>query len=914
MVMPVNKKPSEDISFGEWLRQRRHILDLTQQELADQVGCARITLRRIEAGALKPSKELASILLEILGAPKAEREAWLQFARGLSGVPESAADFVVSKPITNLPTLLTSFIGREKEQQEIVSLLDKYHLVTLIGPGGVGKTRLSIQAAQGVLESFSDGVWLVELAPVLDPLLVPRTTAIAIGLRDEPQRPVIDMLCDYLRTKKMLIILDNCEHLVDACARLAEKILQAAPDVRILASSREALGIAGEAIYRVPSLGVPDIENLPPVAVLGQYEAVELFTDRATVAVPAFKLTNENASALAQICHRLDGIPLAIELAAAKIRVLSIDQLAKRLDDRFRLLTGGSRMALERHQTLRASIDWSYNLLSPAEQILFRRLSIFVGGWILEAAESVCGDESASTVVRSDDVLNLMEQLINKSLINTEELQNETRYRMLETIRQFANDKLVESGESDPLRDRHLSYFLNLAETAAPYLIRPEQLEWLARLDADYDNLRAALEWALSKEPAEPSLRLCAALGRYWYLRAFWLEGSEWLRRALSKADFALTAREKVALVKALCEDAELSDQLGDLQRMKSSAEQSFILAQEVSDEKDVAIARFELANVLFRQGNSENVLSILEQSYDEFQALNDPYWQSRVYQWLIEILDSEGKITFSEKVKRMETCLNLARHAGERLNLAELLNEYSERLFSQNRLEEAINCAKEADHLYKQISPNLNLTSFTFAELAWLRDDYKEAERYYLEMKDRYTLIGEKSRRSHIIQRLGQLALEQGDLDQAQAYFEEALATAREVSGNIFIASRLGVLGITYYLQGKSDLCRQCWQEAIPMLKGLKEISRVARYILLLTVINIDIPDLKIGARLLGAVNFSQHERPITPLMMLNYNRAATRAREKLGDAAFELAFAEGQKMSLYEALDLALKIVKEI
>ena len=342
----------------------------------------------------------------------------------------------------NLPAQLTSFVGRKKELEDVKKILQDTPLLTLLGPGGTGKTRLSIQAASESLSQYFDGVWFVELAPLFDPLLVPRTTAIAIGLRDEPQRPVIDMLCDYLREKRMLIILDNCEHLVDACAQLADKILHAALNVRILASSREALGIAGEVTYRVPSLELPDVNRLPSLESLSQYEAVKLFIDRATSAVRTFTVTNENAPFLAQICHRLDGIPLAIELAAAKIRVLNLEQIARRLDDRFRLLTGGSRTALERHQTLRATIDWSYNLLPVNEELLFKRLSVFAGGWTLEAAEFVCSD----ALIHSEDVLDLLEHLINKSIVTVEETRHETRYRFLETMRQYANEKLVEFG------------------------------------------------------------------------------------------------------------------------------------------------------------------------------------------------------------------------------------------------------------------------------------------------------------------------------------------------------------------------------------------------------------------------------------------------------------------------------------
>ena len=494
----------------------------------------------------------------------------------------------------NLPTQLTSFVGRDRERADLGRLLNNTHMLTLIGPGGTGKTRLAIQAAGEMLDQFPDGVWLVELAPIRDPAMVPRTTAVTIGLRDEPHRPILDMLCDYLQGKKLLLLLDNCEHLVEACARMADYILHASPSVVILATSREALGIGGEVTYRVPSLGLPDLSRLPTVESLDQYEAVRLFIDRATSADPSFSVTNLNAPAVAQICHRLDGIPLAIELAAAKILVLPVDQIAKRLDDRFRLLTGGSRTALERHQTLRAAIDWSYNLLPPAEQGLFRRLSVFIDGWTLEAAEAVCSDAT----FQSEDVLDLLEQLIHKSVV----FRDEARYRMLETIRQYANEKLVESGESNPLRDRHLAHFLALAETAAPHLIRPEQLEWLARLDGDYENLRLALEWALGKEEAVPSLRLCAALGDFWNFRIYKNEGAQALAKALSKPVQQASATENTARMQALFMDAMLADLQDDFERMEHSARSSLALAELGSNELDLAIARYYVGLALFRR------------------------------------------------------------------------------------------------------------------------------------------------------------------------------------------------------------------------------------------------------------------------------------------------------------------------
>jgi predicted ATPase len=545
--------------------------------------------------------------------------------------PGLPADFPSLRTVdthpNNLPIQLTSFVGREKELADVKKLLQNAHMLTLIGPGGTGKTRLSIQAASEMLDHYPDGLWLVELAPILDPLLVPRTTAIAIGLRAEQQRPVIDMLCDALREKKMLLILDNCEHLVDACAHLADRILHAGQNVRILASSREALGIGGEVMYRVPSLGLPDMNHLPPVESLSQYEAVKLFIDRATSAVSTFTLTNNNAPALAQICDRLDGIPLAIELAAAKVRVLSVDQIAKRLDDRFRLLTGGSRTVLERHQTLRAAIDWSYNLLPHAEQLLFSRLSIFSGGWTLEAAESICLNDSASGGVvagddiRSEDILNLLEQLINKSLVTTEEFQNGTRYategslryHMLETMRQYANEKLA---ESDLWRRRHATYFLAMAEAIEPFLEKPEQASWLDKLEREHNNLRAALRWARDKGQVEAGLRLASALCLFWFMRGYLSEGRAQIGEFLSLSQSTV---ETTTHTKALDRAGMLARYQGDLPRAYELIAESLSLRRKLDDRHGIADSLSNLGFVVLHQG----YLTQARQLYDEALSIN---------------------------------------------------------------------------------------------------------------------------------------------------------------------------------------------------------------------------------------------------------------------------------------------------
>jgi predicted ATPase/class 3 adenylate cyclase len=496
--------------------------------------------------------------------------------------------------LNNLPTQLTSFVGREKELRDVKKLLQDAHMVTLIGPGGAGKTRLSIQAASEILDQYPDGVWFVELAPISDPLLVPRTTAIAISLREEPQRQVMDVLCDYLHNKKLLLVLDNCEHLVDACAKMVDKILHTAPNTRILASSREALGIGGEVTYRVPSLGLPDVNHLPPVESLSQYEAVKLFIDRATNAVQTFSVTNDNAPALAQICDRLGGIPLAIELAAAKIRVLSLDQISKRLDDRFRLLTGGNRTALEHHQTLRAAIDWSYNLLPTAEQILFSRLSVFVGGWTLEAAEWVCSD----AIVKSEDVLDLLEHLINKSIVIMEETQYESRYQMLETMRQYADEKLV---EADARRRQHALYFLTVAETIEPFLEKPEQASWLDTLEREHNNFRAALVWAREKGEVELGLRLASALCLFWFMRSYLSEGLSQIGDFLSLSASTIDATTRA---EALDRAGILARYRGDLKHAHEWIAESLSLRRELGESHGVADSLSNLGFVVLHEGD----------------------------------------------------------------------------------------------------------------------------------------------------------------------------------------------------------------------------------------------------------------------------------------------------------------------
>ncbi len=400
------------------------------------------------------------------------------------------ADFPPLKSLSvlpnNLPVQLTSFIGRERERVEIKTLLTSARLVTLTGSGGTGKTRLSIEVGTEELTSFANGVWLIELAPLSDPAQITPALAQTFGLQELPFRPLASLVMDYLRDKKLLLILDNCEHLIAACARLADDLLHQCAGLKILASSREALGIAGEMAYRTPSLA--------------DSESTRLFVERARAANPKFSLTDSNASSVAQICSRLDGIPLAIELAAARTKLLSADQIAARLDDLFRLLVGGSRTALPRQQTLRALIDWSYDLLSEKEQQLLRTTSVFVGGWTLDALEAVADDPNA---------IEHLEGLVNKSLVVTEERGNEMRYFMLETIRQYAREKLFDAKQASAARDRHFVYFDELSEKIWDAFRSENLIAMVNRANEEVENFRAALEWGLENH-VEENVRLAA--------------------------------------------------------------------------------------------------------------------------------------------------------------------------------------------------------------------------------------------------------------------------------------------------------------------------------------------------------------------------------------------------------------------
>ena len=516
----------------------------------------------------------------------------------------------------NLPRQLTGFVGRENEMAEVKRLLTTTFLLTLTGTGGAGKTRLALQVAADVLEGYPDGVWLTELAALSDPALVPQTVAAALGVREVPGRPMLETLLYYLERKKLLLILDNCEHLVAACAQLVGELLRTCPGLRILATSREPLGIQGEIDWRVPSLSLPDRRQLPSFERLAQVEAVRLFVERAVAAKPTFALTPENAAPVAAVVQRLDGIPLAIELAAARVPALSVDQIAARLGDRFRLLTRGSRASLPRQQTLRATLDWSYQLLTEREQRLLRRFAVFAGGWTLEAAEAVCGGDG----IEEFEVLDLLTQLVFKSLVVTDEQNGEVRYRFLETVRQYGLEKLEESGETDTIRKRHRNWYLAFAERAEPELMGVKQATWFDQLEVEHDNLRAALKCSLEGGDPEAGLRLAGAVWRFWYVRGYIGEGLGWLEAVLSVRRG--TAAPFVA--KALMAAGGLAFVQGDYVQGRRLYEDSLTMWRELGDRRQIAYLLSNLGFLTTAQGDYVAARSLLEESLAIRRELGD--------------------------------------------------------------------------------------------------------------------------------------------------------------------------------------------------------------------------------------------------------------------------------------------------
>ena len=671
----------------------------------------------------------------------------------------------------NLPLQLTSFIGREREIGEVVALLDNHRLVTLTGPGGTGKTRLSLRVAEDVLAWFPNGVWFVELAELGDPELVPRKIAATLGLLESPQRSPLDQLKDYLHGRQLLIVLDNCDHLIAACASIAEALLQDCPELKILASSREVMQLTGEIVYQVPALAVPDSLEFPQLESLSDFSAVRLFVERAAGVNPGFAITTDNARAIIQIGHCLDGIPLAIELAAARVSVLSVEQIAARLDDRFRLLTGGSRTAAARQQTLQASIDWSYSLLDESERLLLRRLSVFHGGWTLELASEVCSFNGLDEF----DVLDGLSQLVNKSLIQSASgADGSRRYHQLETIRQYAREKLLDSGKSELLRNRHLDTFIRLVEAAELNLRGPRQVEWLDRLEVELDNLRTALEWALAEE-GQKGLRLATSMFWFWNNRGYRVEGENWLRllqeRLGERTDVDLTLLATVRV-----RQAQLQISIGRL-------------GQQVSDTAEEALG---LVEHLDEEGEPIRVIAL----------------------WVLAISAKHlGQYNLAHRLGHQ--CLEIATRLGDRFLVAEsyetLIDSESDPVSARHFAEKHLALRREVGDLDGQIIAHIYLAinEFWSGDQVQARQGCKAAMEIARTVKNRWGLS-----EGHSL--LGYISHASGEKDKAIAHFQRALDIVQDTGEQGRIVRQLNALGCAYGAKGEWPAAERFFHQAI--------------------------------------------------------------------------------------------------
>ncbi len=635
----------------------------------------------------------------------------------------------------NLPRQLTSFIGRESEVEKVKGLVSKGRLLTLTGSGGCGKTRLSLQVAAEVLDTYPDGAWLVELAPLSDPELVARAVAGVLGMKEQEGTSAIQGLKEFLKSRKLLIVLDNCEHLLDACAHLANEILKHCSDITIFASSREGLGIAGEVTYRVPSLSLPTGKLTETPESLGQYEAVRLFVDRALANSPTFQVTNQNAPAVASVCQRLDGIPLAIELAAARLRSMSVEEVNERLDQRFRLLTGGSRTALPRQQTLRSLIDWSYNLLTDVEKSLLCRLSVFAGGWTLEAAEQVCAAES----LEEWEIIDHLTSLADKSLVVAEGRNGTTRFHLLETVRQYSRDRMIESGEAESIRDRHLAYFARVAAAMEPRMLS-EMPEVFPLIERDLSNYRTALSWSLEGENGiDIGYALASDLGLFWRVRGYWREAMDWFQRFL---DTVPLERAPETRCRVLLSAGWMAEMRMDFEAVEAYAQESLEIAQ-----------RF---GYLLQEGRSLALLS--------------PAARSRGQLGLVREL--------------LEESLSVYRRIGHEhgmvtglVNLGAFYESTGELEMARATLEEALSRLTEQGRVR-----GIAYTTGRLGSVARLQGDLDLAEAYLSRSIEAFGSIGGTVEVTEVHASIAHVKLDRGDFEAAGSHLRICCATMQEL------------------------------------------------------------------------------------------------------------------------------------
>lgn len=833
----------------------------------------------------------------------------------------------------------TSFLGRTHELSDLGELLEGDRLITLMGPPGVGKSRLALELARARAGRFPDGAALVDLVPISDRALLPGGLASALGVPETPGVSLTDSVAGHLRSRRLLLLLDNCEHLLGACAELAELLLGAAPELSILATSREALAVPGESVWRVPPLPAPDGDEETLPEVLLQYPAVRLFVERARAVQPAFTLNAHIAGAVGEISRRLDGLPLALELAATGVEYLTPAEIARRLDDHSRLLATGGRGARSRHQTLQTALDWSHDLLPEAERLLLARLSVFIGDFCLEDVEGVC----AGGGVKAANVAALLSRLVSKSLVAADTASgSEVRYRLLETIRAYAGERLEDVGDVSLLRDRHARFYLGLAERAEPELVGPEEARWLKRLDRERANLRAAIDWSLGHGETERALRLAGALVLFWRVRCYFSEGRDCLRAVISASGGAAAGRR----AKALWGEGFLTMMAGDPEGATTALEQSLTCFRELGDSQGCARALLILGNQRQSLRDRTGVLALMEESARLAREVGDHWCLAHALG--VAGLENQARGELSAARPLLEECLSVARTAGDKqgmsfglIGLGSVAADQGDYGAAEDVLEEAVVITRELGEDYARAEAVRQL-----GELALGRGDYARAHELVNEALA-LALLPEVAPSDSAVSALvvfGRVAHVEGDLVQARAYYEEALARAD--SPPVLTLPAMGELALS---EGDASLARRLFQEACDWgrvngqklllargLHGLGELPRtngdaaraaaLHREALELRNQIGDVPgivaSLEAIARLAVAVDRPQHGVRLLGAAQALRDRGgyarlpweASRhqadfalARERLPPEEFEAAHADGGTLSLEEAVALA-------
>ena len=841
--------------------------------------------------ALRAYERCRRLLAEELGvSPSPSTEAAYVALLGEEPAPAAPAPAAARSeaPSPGLPLPLTRLVGRDDELAAIEKALAGARLLTLTGTGGVGKTRLALAVAADLAGDYADGACFVELAPLADPDLLPQQVLTALGLREEPGQSPLATLAAHLRGRHVLLVLDNCEHLVAAAATLAEGVLRASPRVTVLATSREPLGVPGEATWRVPSLS--------PAG------AMALFTERAQGIQPDFTVTESAAPALAQLCQRIDNIPLAIELAAARTSALSVEEIAERLDDRFRLLSGGARTAVPRQQTLRAMVDWTYDALSDAERRVFDRLAVFGSSFDLEAAEQVVGD---------NDVLDVLTGLVNKSLVVAERSGGggRTRYRLLETMRHYARERLAESGDAADVRTRHLARAVTIATEAEAALDGPDQAAVLDRLEAEHDDLRVALAWGTSGGDPEPALRLATALGRFWEVRGHLSEGRSWLEAALTAGGGGeLPGLRAVALNWA----AVLAQHQGDYNAARGLYEHSLALRRRLDDRLGTAAALVGLGNLAALQGRLDVARDQFEESLAIGRDLEEPHVLAASLTNLGWVAHARGDLAGARAM--YTEALDVRRRLGDGHGTALVLANLGDLALQQGDLDAAHALHAEGLDLRRRLGDRSGVADSLAAlgRVALAGGDRATAHTLQSQGLAERRRVGDRPGMPASLSALAELARLDGDPATARALLEEALKIAAELDDRHCVTAALLHLARLARDEGDPAKADALYRQAMPVTDagdGVPPTGITATWLEGLAAIGVDDGHPDRAARLLGAADALRQAigAPLPAHEAADRNDTIAACSAVLGEASFRSAFEAGAGLTLADAVALA-------